>query len=737
MHLTDTPQVDARAVPYGPELRKQVLGSFRGPIKPVPVSMTYQLGLALVAVAMVLLPLIYVALVALAGYGVFYHAVHHLTWLRTMRPAKVAFFVYIAPLVAGVVVVFFMLKPLFARPARGAEPRSLERDQEPVLFAFVEKLCATVGAPLPRRIDVDCEVNASASLRRGLLSLFSQDLVLTIGLPLAGGLSLQQLAGVLAHELGHFAQGAGMRVSYVIRRVNGWFARVVYERDAWDEKLAQASSGGDSWVVVIAAISRAAVWLTRRVLWALMWLGHGISSFMMRQMEFDADRYEARLTGAGSFEATSQEIVRLSVAFQQSMADLGRMWQEGRLSDDLPALVQVNRGRLNENVLLQLRRHAAETRTGIFDTHPADRDRVASARREGARGVFQSALPASALFRDFEALARGVTLEYYRELLDQDVDPERLQEVAHLAAKKEQDDLAMAAARRVFQGVGRMLPLQDAPPPAAASRDESREALEQMRGALRAGASEYRQQLERWSELRGTQRSCQQLMALRECGLSLRGSELGLEGSDTLAGLAAQTRSVERRLAQVDEALSAVETLVVQRSELALAALDLLATDQPELAQRQQDGKRWQRAAAALGAQSSRLRTLEDHMAMMVAMGSHLEGKRSEEVRARFLAVMDQLRSELVQLEADWAQVPYPFDHAEAGMTLAGYLLPNGASLQDPVSLYNGSQHVLESGQELYARLLAALADLLELAEAGLGLEPLPWADDEARTEAA
>ncbi len=54
------------------------------------------------------------------------------------------------------------------------------------------------------------DVNASAGLRRGLLSLFSHDLVLTIGLPLVQGLSLREFTAVLAHEFGHFRQGGGM-----------------------------------------------------------------------------------------------------------------------------------------------------------------------------------------------------------------------------------------------------------------------------------------------------------------------------------------------------------------------------------------------------------------------------------------------------------------------------------------------------------------------------------------------
>lgn len=48
------------------------------------------------------------------------------------------------------------------------------------------------------------------------------------------GLTVRQLAGVIAHEFGHFTQGTAMRLTYLVGQVNLWFARVVYQRDAWD-----------------------------------------------------------------------------------------------------------------------------------------------------------------------------------------------------------------------------------------------------------------------------------------------------------------------------------------------------------------------------------------------------------------------------------------------------------------------------------------------------------------------
>ena len=43
----------------------------------------------------------------------------------------------------------------------------------------------------------------------------------------------------MAHEFGHFTQGFGMRISYLVRSISWWFTRVVYQRDQWDERLVE------------------------------------------------------------------------------------------------------------------------------------------------------------------------------------------------------------------------------------------------------------------------------------------------------------------------------------------------------------------------------------------------------------------------------------------------------------------------------------------------------------------
>ncbi len=126
-------------------------------------------------------------------------------------------------------------------------------------------------------------------------------------------MSLTELTGVLSHEFGHFRQGSGMRISQLIRRLNHWFARVVYERDEWDQQLVEWSQN-ESWFSLIALLGRFFVWLSRRVLWVLMVVGHGISSILMRQMEFDADQYEVLISGSDAFAQTALRLRTLTVA---------------------------------------------------------------------------------------------------------------------------------------------------------------------------------------------------------------------------------------------------------------------------------------------------------------------------------------------------------------------------------------------------------------------------------------
>ncbi len=710
---------------YGPKLRDEIIGSFAGDIPAVSVPLIYRLGLLVVAVAMVLLPLIYVGIVAGAAYGVYYHAVNHLTIFESVSSWRAALIGYAGPLIVGIVLVLFMIKPLFARAPEQQVPRSLDRRKEPLVFAFVEQICAVVGAPVPKRIDVDCQVNASASFRRGFWSLASQDLVLTLGLPLVAGLNLQQLAGVLAHEFGHFAQGAGMRFTYVIRLVNYWFMRVVYERDNWDEQLEQAGKENDSIIVMLVVnASRGVVWLTRRILWGLMWVGNLLSCFMLRQMEFDADRYEARLVGSETFESTCRELSNLGVSFQKSLSDIGASWQEGRLADSLPGLVRANRQRLDAEILERINQGIDDSTTGLFDTHPADRDRIANARHEGDRPIFRTELGATALFRDFHILSRAVSLDFYGSNIGE-VGADSLQPLEQLLAGQDTAEVEQQALGRYFQGTVHWLRiLCPEAPPAAEAPDPGNllQALEAVRERLAAGCAAHLEHMSQYDAADTDLVNAAQGRSILAAGMSFDPEEWSLPGNQ-LSDVRDLEARAEERQSQLDATMAEQEDLALARLQNALRLLQLPGLAEGRAKLRDELPALY---AAARGLHSVRdpITRLRFELAGFGLLASQLSDNAENE--GLIQAVKDgaaSLHGRLTLRDA-LADVPYPF-HAGAEVSLGAFLVPELPDADDLGALYKACQSAVGRAFGTYYKIMGRLAAAGESLETELGLEPL------------
>ncbi len=438
------------------------LAALRKGIRNPGVPLFYTLGLALVAAAMVLLPLVYLTMVAAAAYAVFWHATTHFHWLTGSGSPHftfLKFLVYCTILAAGIVVVFFLLKPLFARQPRRAQPLALHPGAEPRLFAFIEAVCRAVHAPKPRRIDLDCRLNASAGFRRGFFSFLGDDLVLTLGLPLVANLTVDELAGVIAHEFGHFTQGLAMRLAYVIDRVNFWFVRVVHQRDAWDEILDEMAANPDDWRIgIVVWIAQAGVGLSRLLLRACMAVGVAISGFLSRQMEYHADACEIRLAGSENFERVTRKLATLSHALQHTYKGVHQGWQhQGNLPDNLPELIRRVHDDLPDDVVHRIHDTLGLHRTRWFHTHPCPAARIRRARLAAQPGILSDDRPAAALFERFDVPARQVTELHYTDDLGLQITPEALLPLAPLQSDLDPDNTPIASRQGSYR--------EQAPPP--------------------------------------------------------------------------------------------------------------------------------------------------------------------------------------------------------------------------------------------------------------------------------
>jgi Zn-dependent protease with chaperone function len=425
--------------------------AFSGTIVPTALSASYRFGLVLVTVAMILVPLLYLLLIATVGWFLLWHLTTNTWILDGSGGMQWKVLAYLTPGVVGATLLFFMVKPILARRPDRGDPVQVTANEQPALHALIGEICRQVRAPLPSKVYVDCQVNASASLRGGVLGIFRRDLDLIIGLPLVTGLSTRELSGVLAHEFGHFAQGGGMRTTALIRGMNGWLYRVVHERDSWDVQLETWSKEGDWRVMVPLLLARLSVWLSRKALAGVTLLGHGVSCYMMRQMEFDADSYEVKIAGPDAFTRTMVRLRELSAGSQLAYNQLSQLVDTRAVPADLPQLFVECSRRLPDHVREQMQK-VNDDPTGTFDTHPSDSDRVAAARAIAASGALIGGDgPATTLFRHFDNLSARVTRHHYG-LLGIDVRQMRLVAVDEALRGAEDQKQTEEAVRAMFEG---------------------------------------------------------------------------------------------------------------------------------------------------------------------------------------------------------------------------------------------------------------------------------------------
>jgi predicted Zn finger-like uncharacterized protein len=720
---------------------RQILAAFGGRIEPVRPTILYRLWILIVAAVMVMLPLVYVAIIGLVVAAVVYHAVHNVSIFTAVRGGNALKFVaivYAAPLVAGAMVVVLMVKPLFARPARGPKSRSLDPGAEPLLYAFVDGVCDSVGAPRPARIEVDCRVNASAHRDGGILGVLGGKLILTIGLPFAAGVSLKQFAGVLAHEFGHFSQGAGMRLYALIMRINLWFARVVYQRDEWDETIESWSSADHGIIVILAAVTRLAVWLARRVLWVLMQIGHMVSGFLSRQMEFDADRYEARMVGASCFAETMWRFRLMALAENGAFADLNASWQQRRLPDNFPKLVMANVPQVPQEIVSAFRQQMDTASSGLFDTHPSDKDRIARARREApGDGIFHLDGPATDVFGNFDVLAKAVSFDMYRASLGRDISKDQLYEVSELVETQAAAQEGAVAAGRFFLAAldpARRLPMPAEYPAAPAELPAAKRSLAAARQALQSAREGYRASSRRVQELGNRLVQAELAFVLLKADVKIKASDFDLKAATVRAAESARDQAeAELRRLDESEAKDPFATAAVTRLAGALALLedDRVAGRVPDGGDRRDEARALYRCAAYLasGVMPQLSRLSQSRSVLMGAIQAYEAGKDPKD-QPRINAVLraaSALRDRLE--ETRWKVgdgIAYPFEHAHEDVTLGKFAFPPLIPAKEDIGgLVEASGEAIDRLAGLHRRALGRLALAAEEVERALGLPPI------------
>lgn len=728
-------------------VNQTVLGSFKGQINPVRIQGNYILGLIGAAFVMILLPLIYISMVGGVAYLTYewYQGATQMMsesgssgGYRRSRGAGTALLFVIAPVIVGIVLVIFMIRPLFYFFTLGGseQRRKIAKNTDPMLFAFVEKVCKAVGAPMPAEIQIDCHANASASFRSGLWGFFTDELVLTIGLPLASGLTLREFAGVMAHELGHFSQPIAMRAIYIINTVNRWFACAIYAGSgkpliSENSELLRVHYA----FTTIYFLSYFFVWITKGILWLLMTAGAAISSYMLRQMEFNADQYEAAVAGSDGFEATVKKLQTMNVATSMAFDSLSSAWSEGRLPDSLPVLIQNKVKDVTPEIKEHLKKKQLREQTSLFDSHPADQDRILAVRQMRAKGIVEGELSARVLFRDFAAVSRLATLDFYKEELGDEFNPASVRPVDDVLHKEKSDEEGAVILRNYFQAEitpVRSLQISETVVQAPHDLDAVQARIREDRALTLQDAPAYREALKTILDAESKLLNGQIALELIRYAVPVLAKDYDLTTADS-AGAEKLIAESQQRIDQARPICDAYEALCGRRfvNVARLLASPVMMNSLPMGPKLSEEAADLLPMANFFGGIVPVLLELQDKACMMYAILDGVQGREeNQNYMSRAEEAIRQTHAVLERVNGMLGDTVYPFDHARGIVTLRQFALKTVPSIDAPRRISEVTQESVKLLYDTHFRILSRLALIAQDMEGALGLPAFPAPSD-------
>ncbi|MBU1219700.1 M48 family metalloprotease [Myxococcota bacterium] len=331
-------------------------------------------------------------------------------------------------LAGSVMLAVFLLKSLFKRHKVEQENMlEIKESDQPELFAFIRRLCEETGAPFPRKIFLNSDVNAAVFYNSSILSLFFPvKKNLLIGAGLVNTLNLSEFKAVLAHEFGHFSQRT-MKIGSYILLVNRIIFTIVEERDSWDDAL-RAWASIDPRISFPAYILIAIIWVLRKFLALVFKIINLVYSSLSRQMEFNADLVAVSVTGSDAIVDSLAKIDKASKALNETQYYLYNATENQKYSKDM---FSHQKRIFDEDMVVEKTKDRGKTVFNKeefvfmdpYSTHPSDFEREENAKKYHIVGV-KDKRSAWKLFNNSEKLRLELTTGFYNNVFPEGLPPE-------------------------------------------------------------------------------------------------------------------------------------------------------------------------------------------------------------------------------------------------------------------------------------------------------------------------
>lgn len=224
----------------------------------------------------------------------------------------------LALLASGVLLIYFLIKFLFAKsaPADNADQIEISQADQPQLFAFIKKVTEEVGVPFPKHVYLTHDVNAGVFFNSSFWSMFLPvPKNLKIGLGLVNSLNQSEFKAVLAHEFGHFSQRSMKFGSYVYN-LNKVIHNLLYDNASYEATLGYWSNAAS----IFRFTAFINIYLIRGIQYVLRQVYVLINKNHMslsREMEFQADAIAAYVTGSNQSVSSLRRIEVAQICYDE------------------------------------------------------------------------------------------------------------------------------------------------------------------------------------------------------------------------------------------------------------------------------------------------------------------------------------------------------------------------------------------------------------------------------------
>jgi len=389
---------------------------------------SYKLKASLAILAILLFFILYTALVVVMAYIVYYAFIYDIG-----RANKITILMKIGAIAGSVMLFIFTLKFIFKIKNYKPENRiKLKKSAHKNLWFFIDHFCEETGAPKPKNIYVDPDVNAYVAYSNTWLSLFLPiKKELTIGLGLTDALNLSEFKAVVTHEFGHFAQKS-MKIGSYINSANTIIHDMIYARDKWDDTL-------DTWRSSDIRLSAAAwiitpiIWLIRQVLALFYKFLNIMYSSLSREMEFNADKVAVSTSGS---EAIIAALWKLDAGFEKwndtishaYLASKKKVFTKNLYTHNKIALDAIEKEQLEKLTLLPKDNNGNRTffsssensKVNMYASHPPNDLREKNAKFPFIKCLEDNRSP-WILFNNTEALQEEMTQLIYKQYVQKEI----------------------------------------------------------------------------------------------------------------------------------------------------------------------------------------------------------------------------------------------------------------------------------------------------------------------------